>query len=230
MTTVGDRPDRSRDTGPRAVIFDCDGVLFDSAAANLAYYDTVLAALGQAPLDAARALQAHTMAAPQLFATLFADDPALVEQARAVTRQIDYGPFYRLMQPVPELFDLLGNLKARYRMAMATNRGTSTQGVVRHFGLDRFFEVAVGMLDVPRPKPFPDMLEKCLAHFGLPPDDAVYVGDAPSDYEAARTAGMRFIGVGEHCGAPHRISDLRELPAALRATTRVAPTEPPPRP
>ncbi len=229
MTTVGDRPDRSRDTGPRAVIFDCDGVLFDSAAANLAYYDTVLAALGQAPLDETRALQAHTMAAPQLFATLFANDPALVEQARAVTRQIDYGPFYRLMQPVPELFDLLGNLKARYRMAMATNRGTSTQGVVRHFGLDRFFEVAVGMLDVPRPKPFPDMLEKCLAHFGLPPEDAVYVGDAPSDYEAARTAGMRFIGVGDHCGAPHRIGDLRELPAALRATTRVAPTEPPPR-
>jgi phosphoglycolate phosphatase len=229
MTTVGDRPDRSRDTGPRAVIFDCDGVLFDSAAANLAYYDTVLAALGQAPLDETRALQAHTMAAPQLFATLFANDPALVEQARAVTRQIDYGPFYRLMQPVPELFDLLGNLKTRYRMAMATNRGTSTQGVVRHFGLDRFFEVAVGMLDVPRPKPFPDMLEKCLAHFGLPPEDAVYVGDAPSDYEAARTAGMRFIGVGDHCGAPHCIGDLRELPAALRATPRVALTEPPPR-
>ena len=215
MTTVCDRPNASRGTGPRAVIFDCDGVLFDSAAANLAYYDTVLAALGQAPLDAARAQQAHTMAAPQLFATLFADDPALIAQARAVTRQIDYGPFYPLMQPVPDLFELLAALKTRYRLAMATNRGTSTQGVVRHFGLDTFFEFAVGMLDVPRPKPFPDMLEKCLAQFGLPPDTAVYVGDAPSDYEAARAAGMRFIGVGDHSGAAYRIRDLRELPAAL---------------
>jgi HAD superfamily hydrolase (TIGR01509 family) len=217
MTPVSDRADRPRGNGPQVVVFDCDGVLFDSAAANLAYYDTVLAALGQAPLDAALARQAHTMAAPQLFAVLFADEPALVEQARAVTRQIDYGPFYQLMQPVPDLFDLLGRLKTTYRMAMATNRGTSTQGVVRHFGLDRFFELAVGMLDVPRPKPFPDMLEKCLVHFGLPADAAVYVGDAPSDYEAASAAGMRFIGVGDHCGAPQRIGDLRELPAALGA-------------
>ena len=215
MTRGCDGPGGSRDAGPRAVIFDCDGVLFDSAAANLAYYDTVLSALGQAPLDAARARQAHTMAAPQLFATLFADEPALVEQARAVTRQIDYGPFYPLMQPVPDLFELLAALKTRYRLAMATNRGTSTQGVVRHFGLDRFFEVAVGMLDVPRPKPFPDMLEKCLTHLGVPPDAAVYVGDAPSDYEAARSAGMQFIGVGDHSGAAYRIRDLRELPAAL---------------
>jgi HAD superfamily hydrolase (TIGR01509 family) len=201
--------------GLRAIIFDCDGVLFDSWRANVEYYNAVLTALGRPRLDADGERLAHALSTPQLFEMLFGADPALAEQARTVARELDYSPFYQWMQPAAGLHDLLTALKPRYRLAMATNRGATVAGVVRHFALAPLLEIAVGIYDVPRPKPFPDMIEKCVRHFGIAPQQAVYVGDSPSDLEAARAAGTRFIALGDLPAADLRIAELRALPSAL---------------
>jgi len=199
----------------RAVVFDCDGVLFASGRANVAFYNTVLAALGEPALDPASEPLAHAMTTGQLFEALYPDDPTRVAAAHRVAQQTDYGPFYALMDPVPGLHGLLTDLGRRYRLAMATNRGTTLPGVLERFGLAAYLEYAVGVHDVPRPKPFPDMLDKCLVRFGVAPAEAVYVGDAPSDQAAARAAGMHFVGVGDGTDAPLRIASLTALPALL---------------
>src|SRR5215210_7760342 len=50
--------------------------------------------------------------------------------------------------------------------------------------------------DAERSKPFPDIFEAALKQLpGLNPSDAVVVGDTPYDAEAARTAGMKTVGV-----------------------------------
>jgi phosphoglycolate phosphatase-like HAD superfamily hydrolase len=201
------------------VIFDCDGVLFDSWRANVAFYNAVLSDLGQPPLDTAGERLAHTLSSPQLFEALFGDRPALLEQARTIARGMDYGPFLRWMKPVPGLYASLTELKRQYRLAMATNRGVTVAGVMRHFGLAPLLELAVGIYDVPRPKPFPDMIEKCVQHFGIDPDEAVYVGDSPSDLEAARAAGTRFIAVGDLPGALLRVRHVGELQSVLNEWT-----------
>jgi HAD superfamily hydrolase (TIGR01509 family) len=201
----------------RAIIFDCDGVLFDSWRANVEYYNAVLAALGRPPLDSEGECLAHTLSTPQLFERLFDGNPALIEQARTLARELDYGPFYRWMEPAPGLYQLLAELKPRYHLAMATNRGMTLAGVVGYFELGPLLDIAVGIYDVPRPKPFPDMIEKCVQHFSIAPCEAVYVGDSLSDLEAARAAGTHFIAVGDLPGAPVRIERLGDLPAALAA-------------
>jgi HAD superfamily hydrolase (TIGR01509 family) len=195
----------------RAVIFDCDGVLFESDRANVEYFNEVLARLGRPRMDAVSERMAKMMASPQLMAALLGDDEALIARAREIARGVDYDPFYQFMLPVPGLPEILEELSAMYRLAMATNRGTTVPGVLQRFDLGRFFELAVGILDVPRPKPFPDMLEKCAAHFGIDPREAVYVGDSPTDFDAARAAGMQFVGIGDGTGAPLRIEALSEL-------------------
>ena len=98
---------------------------------------------------------------------------------------------------------------------MASNRGGTLHGVVREFALDRFLDFAVGAHDVPRAKPHPDMIVKCLDHFRVPPTQAVYVGDSETDHQAALAAGVAFIGVGGATPAERRVRDLRELPALL---------------
>lgn len=193
------------------IIFDCDGVLFDSAAANVAYYNAVLARLGREPMDEAWGRRAHFLSSRQLYEAMFGSDDALREEAMRVGREIDYGPFYRLMRPMPDLERVLQQLHARHALAMATNRGGTAQGVVREFGLDRWLTLAVGANDVPRAKPHPDMLLHCLAHFHLPPTAAVYVGDSETDHQAALAAGMPFIAFGAATSAPRRIHHLREL-------------------
>src|SRR5512140_2498617 len=118
-----------------AVIFDCDGVLFDSGSANVAYYNAVLHQLGQPPLDLAWEQQVHFLASSQVFERMFGSDAATLAEARRIARDLDYGPFYEFMRPVPGLDALLDRLKRSYRLAMASNRGKTITEIMRRFGL-----------------------------------------------------------------------------------------------
>lgn len=199
----------------RAVVFDCDGVLFDSWNANVAYYDAIRARLGLAPMDAAWRERAHYLAGSQVIDEMFGDDPARLAEARQIARAVDYEPFYALMEPMPGLFDVLAALQPTWRLGMATNRGSTVPGVVQRFGLARYLGAAVGVLDVARPKPHPDVVLECLARLGVAPAAGVYVGDAESDLAAARAAGTHFVGFGDGTRTPHVVRTLRELPAVL---------------
>jgi len=199
----------------RLVILDCDGVLFDSWRANVAFYDAVLARVGLPALDADGRRLCHTLASPQLFARLADADPDVLAALTAAAREVDYGPFYELMVPAHGLAETLARLAAHCPLALATNRGRTAREVLVRFDVARFFAVQVGVLDVARPKPAPDLLVACLAHTGIAADAAVYVGDTELDRAAAAAAGVAYVGVGAESGAARRIDALAELPALL---------------
>ena len=206
------------------VIFDCDGVLFDSAAANVAYYNAVLQRMGRAPLSEEWGRRAHFLSSRQLYEDMFGTDDRLAAEALHTASEVDYGPFYALMEPAAGLEELLAALQNRYRLAMATNRGATLAGVMREFRLDRFIELAVGVHDVAHPKPHPEMIQRCLAHFDVPPAAALYVGDSETDQQAAVAAGVHFVAVGPAPpSAALRIATLGELPAAIVAVDRARP-------
>jgi HAD superfamily hydrolase (TIGR01509 family) len=200
---------------PEAVILDCDGVLFDSAGANVAFYNAILEALGEAPLTRAQEKAAHTLSSPQVLEELFGHDPSRHAAALRLAATIDYRPFFRLMAPVAGLHEVLSELRTTYRLALATNRGRTIPDLLREFELEETFEVVVGILDVARPKPHPDMLIECARRLGAACHSAVYVGDSPSDGMAARAAGMPFVAVGDRCDHAPRITHLRELSGLL---------------
>jgi phosphoglycolate phosphatase len=199
----------------RAVIFDCDGVLFDSWHANVAYYNAIRTRLGLPPMSAEWERRAHFLAASSVFQEMFGDDRPLLERARQVAHTIDYEPFYELMVPVPGLHEVLAHLRPSWRLGMATNRGSTVQEVVRRFGLDAWLDAAVGVLDVARPKPHPDVIEECLVRLAVLPGAAVYIGDAESDAAAAHAAGVHFVAVGELPSSERVVRDLREVPGVL---------------
>ena len=59
-------------------------------------------------------------------------------------------------------------------------------------GLDAYMETAVLEEDTPQHKPHPAPLLEGLRRLGLAPNQALYVGDTPSDAQAAQAAGMDF--------------------------------------
>lgn len=199
----------------RLVILDCDGVLFDSSEANVAFYNAILERMGRPPLDADGEVLAHWMGSPQLLARLFADDDEAHRAARTLARDLDYTPFLHLMKPVPDLAETLRWIRERSATALATNRGSTVPQLLEHFGLDAHFDLVVGTHHVARPKPAPDMLLHCLAHFALEPSDAVYAGDSPTDREAAVAAGIDFIAVGA-LAHERRVASFAELRTHLR--------------
>ena len=62
------------------------------------------------------------------------------------------------------------------------------------------FSVALGADDVPAPKPHPDGLFQLCKKLNVDPVRCIYVGDSPTDGQAATAAGMQSIGVtwGSH--------------------------------
>jgi len=66
---------------------------------------------------------------------------------------------------------------------------------LEHFSLRMFFEYVQGVDVSPYVKPDPRVFQNALQHFGVQPQEIVYIGDSPSDYLAARDAHLQFIGV-----------------------------------
>lgn len=199
----------------RLVILDCDGVLFDSREANVAFYDSVLTTLGQPPLDEHGRELCHRMSGPQLWDHLFAHDAALHARAKEVAARADYSPFYSLMRPVEDLEATLLRLSSHCPLALATNRGRTVNGVVQQFGLDRFLSIWLGILDA-RAKPAPDLLLACLERAGIARDAAIYVGDTSVDRAAAAAAGIAFVAIGTENAGSETIAELRQLPDLLQ--------------
>lgn len=59
-------------------------------------------------------------------------------------------------------------------------------------GLDQYMAAAILAEDTKKHKPDPEPLLKCLEKLQLKPGEAIYIGDAPSDCQAAQNAGMDF--------------------------------------
>jgi HAD superfamily hydrolase (TIGR01509 family) len=200
------------------VIFDCDGVLFHSEAANIGFYNAVFEAAGEAQLGDADEAACHALASAQLFEKYFGHRPERLARVREAAQATDYAPFFPLMKPRERLFDVLAELGKKYKLALATNRGKTVHQVLEFFELTRFFDLAVGVYDVDRPKPHPDMLLKCLEHFGVAADEAVYVGDQETDRQSAHSAGVSFIAIGDAVVNPaYHVDELCDLDPILSA-------------
>ena len=184
------------------ILFDLDGVLFDSGdlvvAAVYAAVDRLSAGgpvsyphppeerivglLGVPDREYARGLG------------LELDEPRLKEFKRLVAeelgRQAGAG-FGRLYEGIPELLASIS--RAGLRLALASNCG---RPYLVHF-LDRFdlvgcFELALCNGDLPWGEKH-DLLEMVLEHQQTLPSEAIYLGDRARDWEAARMAGCGFI-------------------------------------
>lgn len=188
-------------TLPRAVIFDCDGVLFESRRANLAYYNQVLEHFAVAPVnenDTVLCHLCHTSASPEVFAELLGKER--VASALEFAASLGYRRFIPYLQPEPGLREVLQTLSAQLPLAVATNRGSSLQEILDHFDLGRYFRTLVTSRDVPRPKPYPDMLFEASSRLGLRPADLLFVGDSRLDLEAASAAGVQFVAYRSDLG------------------------------
>ena len=204
------------------VMFDADGVLFDSTESNTAYYNAIYARMGEPPMSPEEERAGVFMAAPQVFELRALGDRAKYDRMREIARTMDATPFFNLMRPPVELRPFLSTLKLRYRLALATNRSATIPALIDHLGLDGIFDAVASARDKVRPKPAPDIVELCLARAGVAAPRAVYVGDSQTDRVAAEAAGTHFIGVGDRVDHDHRIDHLSELPDRLELIFRAA--------
>lgn len=179
--------------GIRGIIYDCDGVLFESRRANLAYYNAILDHFDEPPVeesDQVRTHLCHTAASPHVFSQILGAERA--QLALSIAAEIDYRQFIPFMTPEPGMQEALSRLSVSYPLAVATNRGYSMPCILDHFGLSGYFNTVVTSRDVARPKPAPDMLYEAAKRLRCATHELLFVGDSELDQAAAREADMPF--------------------------------------
>ena len=174
-----------------AIIYDCDGVLFDTSRANEAYYNHILAHFGLPALGPEKLPAVQVMTAEEVIDRLFQGTP-LVAEAQAYQKGLGNEQFTALATVEPFLRETLRDLRPRYHTAVASNRGKSLRPLLADHGLLDCFDLLVGSLDVERAKPDPECLRKVIDSFGIPASRVVYVGDAEIDRLTAERAGAWF--------------------------------------
>jgi phosphoglycolate phosphatase len=178
------------------IVFDLDGTLIDSAPDIQSVASDILCRLGKAALtlDETRSFigeGAGVFVRRMMAARDIADTPERHSElhqrfVRQYETELDQAVFY------PGVFDTLVMLKdSGHRLGLCTNKPERpARAVIKHMGLEPFFDafIAGGML--PRSKPEPDMLLKIIKDMSAGP--TLYVGDSEIDAETAMRAGVPF--------------------------------------
>jgi len=185
----------------KAVVFDLDGTLIDSAPDLRSATNRLLAEEGREPLD----LRAVTLmigdGARKLVERAFAatGEPAAEADLDALTARflghyegkaaVDTVAFPGVVRALTVLRDRgLG-------LGVCTNKPYApTLEILEELGLRRYIDVVVGGDSIPGVrKPDPGMLRSVLEQLGASPDEALMVGDNANDVASARAAGVAVV-------------------------------------
>ena len=105
-------------------------------------------------------------------------------------------------------------------LACVTNKPTAfAEQLLRHTGLDSFFDLTLGGDAVVRKKPDPWPLQLACQRMGVAPERTVMVGDSSNDAQAARAAGcpVWLMTYGYNHGQPIREVDADGFVDSLSA-------------
>lgn len=201
----------------KAVVFDCDGVMFDTAAANRKYYDEVLKGFDKPALNEEQFINIHMMTVNNAIAYLF---PEMTDLSKVYDylKQIGYTKFIQDMVMEKGLKDLLIKLKSKgYIRGIGTNRTNSMEQVLADFGLASYFEIVVTAAMVKNPKPDPEQLLMIMKKFRLNPDQILFIGDSDYDQQAAARAKVGFAAFkNSNLPADFNVDSMDEIATILQ--------------
>lgn len=185
--------------GARAVIFDLDGLLVDSEPAWARADELFLARRNVAcPGDLDELLLGvGQQEALEVFRSRFGirgNDEELIAERRGLLYQVLLADL-RVMEGARELVGDLSRSGMVLAVATGGHDGVRARDILERAGLWGFFSVVVSSDEVKRGKPHPDVFLLTAERLGVVPPDCVVLEDAPNGVLAARSAGMRVIGV-----------------------------------
>lgn len=200
----------------KTVVFDCDGVMFDTADANRMYYNIILDQFNKPELTDEQFVKVHMFTVAEAIAFLFPEMDSLAPVYRFM-KTVGYDRFTKYMKMAPGLRQLLTNLhESGYKRGVATNRTNTMASVLTANRLEHCFEIVVTAADVDHPKPEPDQLLKILDAFAIHPGEMVFIGDSVYDAMAAEKARVPFIAYkNDSLDADFYVNTMAELHQVL---------------
>ncbi|WXG40244.1 MAG: HAD family hydrolase [Candidatus Freyarchaeum deiterrae] len=115
---------------------------------------------------------------------------------------------------IPGTIEVLQKLKSKgFKLGIFTlNKNSTVNSLLDRVGIRSFFDVIVARDDVEKPKPDSHHLYKTLSLLGVTAEQAIIVGDHPTDMISAQNVGAKSIGV---LSSGHSADELKSAGADL---------------
>ena len=205
----------------RAVLWDMDGVLVDSAEYHFLAWQDALRDLESHHLTEADFRQTFGQRNDTVLRNLFGEDyPDARIASVADVKEAAYRQHVRErgIQLLPGVLHWLECLReAQWQQAVASAAPlANVQAIVQALGIGSYFAALTSAEDVTRSKPDPQVYLVAAERVSTAPARSIVVEDAPAGTEGARRAGMACIGVlssHPHLQADIVVKRLDELPA-----------------
>lgn len=184
-------------TDLRAVILDFDGVINNSGEPGLERIMEIVATAGHnIPTDIrARLKRLWGTHGTKLLETAFELDAETSEKLYKEWEYVDATQFFPLITGSEETIANLKN-ELNLQIAMLTSRNRQNLiDVTNHYGLTGLFNAIQCHDDYAFGKPDPRAFDHILGLLKVSRSACVYVGDTLGDWQAAKNAQIRFVGV-----------------------------------
>jgi len=181
----------------KAVLWDLDGVLVDTATFHFEAWQELFQSLGKGFADAdfrrTFGLRNDAILGDILGELAPAEVGRLAQKKEELYREKIEGR----VTAIPGAMGLLHRLQQRGRKSAIVSSTTreNVRVVLGSLGLEGVFEAVVAEEDAPRGKPDPQGFLVAAQKLGVEAEECVVIEDAPGGVEAAKRAGMRCIGV-----------------------------------
>lgn len=183
----------------RAVLFDMDGTLLDTAPDFIAVCQAMLQARNLPAVDDQLIRDQISGGARAMVAATFAMD---IQADGFEALRLEFLERYQkhcavLSKPFDGMAELLTDIEqARLIWGVATNKPVCFAApIMQQLGLAERSAVLVCPDHVSRSKPDPEMLLLACAKIGVQPGEVLFVGDDERDIEAGRAAGCKTAAV-----------------------------------
>ena len=193
---------------PRAVLFDLDGTLIDSAPDITAAVNELLAHHLKGPLALDRVRRMIGNGVEKLVERAFAAAGAPRQGKELNAAVVEMMEIYgrhptNLTTLMPGAVEVVAGFAAKgIKLAVVSNKPKALTGeILVHYGFSTHLSAMQGAEEGLAKKPAPDMLLQVLHHLDVTPDMALFVGDSRVDVEAAQAAKMKVVLV--QGGYPH---------------------------
>lgn len=218
----------------RAVLFDLDGTLVDTAPDIARAVDAALAELDRAPAGEEQVRQwigngVRMLMVRALTGGTDHPEPAaeLLDDAQERFRAHYTAAVYDQSSPYDHVIDALEALhRAGFALGVVTNKPwTYSRAIVDGMGLGDTLDVIVGGDSTDAGKPDPGPMRLAMEQLNVSPGEVLMVGDSLTDVQAAHAAGIPVVCVPygyrrgvplEELGADGLIRHLGELPGLLQ--------------
>lgn len=197
----------------KLIVFDCDGVMFDSRLANQEYYNHLLNHFNHPPMNDGELDYVHMHNVLDSIKHIFRHYPSNdFEEIDKVRKETGYSRFLPFMKIEDDLVEFLEETRESYHLAISTNRSNTMVPLLQTFKIEKYFSKVMTAENARRPKPAPDALEEILEHYNCSAAETIFIGDSIIDREHTQACNVPLIAFKNNAlPAEFHVSNFMEI-------------------